>query len=205
MKLNIMELGVLAHYALMIGRHPDARTHDIKRATKALKIKGLLHIGPPIPTVSEPIITEKGKKFIASILTYGTGWTPAQIEALETLYECEGQVCEICTRVYKVPLGVVRTRCLECSVGSSPKKNKTKGLTIELHPRNKYSREIKPGVYVDVYDVLQAFGVTCPAMAHGIKKMLAPGQRGAKDSIQDKREAIASIERSIEMEGATDN
>jgi len=65
---------------------------------------------------------------------------------------------------------------------------------------NKYQREIKPGVWVDVYDVLKAFNVTCPAMAHGVKKCLAPGQRGAKDSIQDKNEAIASINRSIEME-----
>ena len=67
--------------------------------------------------------------------------------------------------------------------------------------KNKYQREIKPGVFVDVYDVLKAFNVTCPAMAHGIKKCLAPGQRGVKDSIQDKNEAIASIKRSIEMEG----
>tara|TARA_R110000744_G_C19363554_1_gene561649 strand:- start:1507 stop:1746 length:240 start_codon:yes stop_codon:yes gene_type:complete len=65
---------------------------------------------------------------------------------------------------------------------------------------NKYLREIKPGVWVDVYDVLQAFNVTCPAMAHGVKKCLAPGQRGVKDSIQDKNEAISSINRSIEME-----
>jgi len=69
--------------------------------------------------------------------------------------------------------------------------------------RNKYQREIKPGVWVDVYDVLQAFSVTCPAMAHGIKKCLAPGQRGVKDSIQDKNEAVASINRSIEMEQLT--
>ena len=68
---------------------------------------------------------------------------------------------------------------------------------------NKYQREIKPGVFVDVYDVLKAFNVTCPAMAHGIKKCLAPGQRGVKDSIQDKNEAIASINRSIQMEQET--
>lgn len=65
---------------------------------------------------------------------------------------------------------------------------------------NKYLREIKPGVFVDVYDVLVAFNVTCPAMAHGIKKCLAPGQRGVKDSVRDKDEAISSIKRSIEME-----
>lgn len=67
-------------------------------------------------------------------------------------------------------------------------------------PPNKYSREIKPGVFVDVYDVCRAFNVTCPAMAQGIKKCLAPGQRGVKDSLQGKKEAIASIKRSIELE-----
>jgi hypothetical protein len=73
-------------------------------------------------------------------------------------------------------------------------------------PKNKYQCEIKPGVWVDVYDVLNAFNVTCPAMAHGIKKCLAPGQRGVKGSVQDKQEAIASINRSIEheQEWATD-
>lgn len=65
---------------------------------------------------------------------------------------------------------------------------------------NKYSREIKPDVFVDVYDVLSAFKTGCPAMDHAIKKCLAPGQRGQKSSIQDKQEAIASIQRSIEME-----
>lgn len=63
---------------------------------------------------------------------------------------------------------------------------------------NKYQRTIK-GVTVDVYDVLVAFGVTCPAMAHAIKKMLMPGRRGSKDAEQDKREAIQAIERSIEL------
>lgn len=73
---------------------------------------------------------------------------------------------------------------------------------------NKYSREIKTiiidgidhVIYVDVYDVLKAFNVANPAMAHAIKKMLAPGQRGAKDTIQDMKEAIQSIERAIELE-----
>jgi len=65
---------------------------------------------------------------------------------------------------------------------------------------NKYQREIKKGTFVDVYDVLKAFNVTCPAMQHAIKKCLAPGKRGVKDSIQDKEEAIQSIKRSIELE-----
>ncbi len=69
-----------------------------------------------------------------------------------------------------------------------------------LKKTNKYRREIKPGVTVDVYDVLKAFNVTCPAMAHAIKKMLVPGKRGHKDASQDKKEAIASIKRSMELD-----
>lgn len=65
---------------------------------------------------------------------------------------------------------------------------------------NKYKREIKKGVHVDVYDVLKAFKVECPAIQHAIKKMLCSGQRGVKGVEQDKREAIESIERSIELD-----
>ena len=68
--------------------------------------------------------------------------------------------------------------------------------------KSKYHREIKSGVFVDVYNVLMAFGVTNPAMQHALKKMLAPGQRGVKDTIQDMKEAIQSIERAIELEQA---
>ena len=64
---------------------------------------------------------------------------------------------------------------------------------------SKYHKQIRPGVVVDVYDVLSAYNVTCPATAHAIKKLLMPGQRGAKDAVQDLREAIASIERAIEL------
>jgi len=64
--------------------------------------------------------------------------------------------------------------------------------------RSKYHREIKPGVYVDVYDVLNAFGVKCHALAHAIKKLLMPGERGAKGYKQDCQEAIQSINRSID-------
>jgi len=67
--------------------------------------------------------------------------------------------------------------------------------------KSKYHREIKKGVMVDVYDVLNAFEVINPAMQHALKKMLAPGKRGAKDTIQDMKEAIQSIERAIELEG----
>lgn len=65
---------------------------------------------------------------------------------------------------------------------------------------NKYNKEIKKGVLVDVYDVLNAFDVVNPATAHAIKKLLMPGKRGAKDAIQDLKEARNSINRAIELE-----
>lgn len=65
--------------------------------------------------------------------------------------------------------------------------------------KSKYIRTIK-GVEVDVYDVLKGFNVKCPAMQHAIKKMLCSGLRGHKDTSQDKKEAIQSIERSIELD-----
>jgi len=66
--------------------------------------------------------------------------------------------------------------------------------------RSKYHVEIRPGVWVDVYDVLTAYAVTNPADAHAIKKMLCPGKRGVKSANQDRREAIASLKRAIELE-----
>ena len=63
---------------------------------------------------------------------------------------------------------------------------------------SKYHRTIK-GAEIDVYDVLKGFNVTCNAMAHAIKKLLMPGDRGAKDAITDLTEAKQSIERAIEL------
>ena len=64
---------------------------------------------------------------------------------------------------------------------------------------SKYHRTIK-GVQLDVYDVLKAWNVTNPATQHAIKKLLQPGQRGHKDTMQDLNEAQQSIARAIELE-----
>lgn len=69
--------------------------------------------------------------------------------------------------------------------------------------KNKYQREIKKGVVIDVYDVLKAFNVSNPATAHAIKKLLMPGERGHKSFAEDMREATQAINRAIELE-ATD-
>lgn len=70
---------------------------------------------------------------------------------------------------------------------------------------SKYIRKIKEttgtgaAVEVDVYDVLMAFDVRCPAIQHAVKKLLCPGQRGQKNLVQDLVEARDSITRAIQL------
>ena len=54
-------------------------------------------------------------------------------------------------------------------------------------------------IEIDVYDVLTAFNVTCPAIQHAVKKLLCPGQRGTKDAMQDLCEAKFSVHRAIQL------
>lgn len=54
----------------------------------------------------------------------------------------------------------------------------------------------------DVYAVLEAFNVTCPARQHAIKKLLCSGIRGKGDALQDLTEAADAIDRAIQMEKA---
>ncbi|QRD99759.1 hypothetical protein [Salmonella enterica] len=65
---------------------------------------------------------------------------------------------------------------------------------------NKYLHEIKPGVFVDVYDVLMAWSVTNPALQHLIKKALQAGDRGHKSREQDLQDIIDSAIRAKELE-----
>lgn len=70
----------------------------------------------------------------------------------------------------------------------------------DMGSRSKYHREIKPGVWVDVYDVLAAWAVDNPALQHLIKKALAPGSRGHKTREQDLADIVASAQRAQELE-----
>ena len=65
---------------------------------------------------------------------------------------------------------------------------------------NQYAKPFPGGGSHDVYDVLTAFGVTCPAVAHAVKKLLCAGQRGHKDRLTDLREAMTAIARAAELE-----
>lgn len=62
-----------------------------------------------------------------------------------------------------------------------------------------YHKDVKRLNTIDVYRVLQLFGVTDPCTQHTIKKLLCAGQRGSKGLLQDLQEAVDTINRRIEM------
>lgn len=49
----------------------------------------------------------------------------------------------------------------------------------------------------DVYDVLRAFNVTDPAVAHAVKKLLCTGLRGHKGYSEDIQESIDALNRAV--------
>lgn len=78
--------------------------------------------------------------------------------------------------------------------------------SIESHEGKKYLRTIRSAttpsisIEIDVYSVLEAFGVTCPARQHAIKKLLCCGNRGKGCEIQDLIGVDAAISRAIELQ-----
>jgi hypothetical protein len=62
-----------------------------------------------------------------------------------------------------------------------------------------YFKDVQHLEKIDVYRVLELFEVTDPAIQHAVKKLLCAGKRGAKDGMKDMQEAIASINRKLEM------
>ena len=57
-----------------------------------------------------------------------------------------------------------------------------------------YFKDVATLNVIDVYRVLQLFGVTDPCLQHAIKKLLVAGGRGAgKDITQDIGEAIDTL------------
>jgi hypothetical protein len=71
---------------------------------------------------------------------------------------------------------------------------------------NKYHRQVhdlednSSVATVDVYSVLVAFNVTCPARQHAIKKLLCAGLRGKGDCLQDLIESKDAVERAVQLQ-----
>ena len=75
---------------------------------------------------------------------------------------------------------------------------------ITEHEGNKYLRVIHSpvqdmSIQVDVYAVIDAFKITCPARAHAIKKLLCAGLRGKGDEVEDLVGVLAAVNRAIEL------
>ena len=69
------------------------------------------------------------------------------------------------------------------------------------HPKHShYFKDVSHLDKIDIYRVLDLFGVQNPAIQHAIKKLLVSGGRGAKDAAQDVREAMDTLERYFAME-----
>jgi len=64
---------------------------------------------------------------------------------------------------------------------------------------SKYDRPTPLAKTMDVYDVLVAFEVHCPARQHAIKKLLCAGIRGKGDTAQDLQEAGQAVHRAREL------
>ena len=65
---------------------------------------------------------------------------------------------------------------------------------------NHYFKDVSNLKFIDVYRVLDLFGVSNPCLQHAIKKLLCAGQRGVKDERRDVEEAVSSLVRCLEMQ-----
>jgi len=77
---------------------------------------------------------------------------------------------------------------------------------ISEHEGSKYLRVVRDvldpskSVRIDIYEVLRAFNVMCPAIAHAVKKLLMPGQRGKGSKRADLVGALAAVNRAVQLE-----
>ncbi len=74
-------------------------------------------------------------------------------------------------------------------------------LSAYNRPFGRYFKDVSNLNAIDVYKVLELFGVKSHALGHAVKKILVAGARGGKDEAQDIREAIAALERHLEILG----
>jgi len=93
--------------------------------------------------------------------------------------------------------------CLACSftgiINEVRDHECSNGILNMKSTKNKYIREILPNVWIDVYDVINAFNVTDGGMQHALKKILATGKRGHKNEREDRKDILASVKRSNEI------
>lgn len=95
-------------------------------------------------------------------------------------------------------LGTDPAKCAIC--GREPKAREIADMTPPsptLEPKPAHAHYFKACPYdaVDVYRVLDLFGVRDPCLQHAIKKLLVAGGRGVKSQPRDVQDAIDSLRR----------
>ena len=86
------------------------------------------------------------------------------------------------------------TRAKYVSKGKEHAMERTRKIA-EKYPH--YYMGVRGLEYVDVYRILDGFGVKDPNIQHAVKKLMACGGRGAKDFRKDLQEAIDTLERRL--------
>ncbi len=71
-------------------------------------------------------------------------------------------------------------------------------MTDKKH--NHYFKDVSKLDYIDVYRVIQLFGITDPCLQHALKKLLVAGGRGHKDISRDVQDVIDSCVRWQEIQ-----
>lgn len=86
-------------------------------------------------------------------------------------------------------------------ISDHPKPSLAPTAPQSTHSGSKYLRRVQLlfNKFIDVYCVLEAFSVSCPARQHAIKKLLCAGLRGKADELQDLKEASDAVARAIQM------
>ena len=81
-----------------------------------------------------------------------------------------------------------------------------KAVSLEPRKHSHYFRSVKDLQEIDIYRVLELFGVTDQALGHAIKKLIVPGMRGGgKTTNKDVQEAIDTLQRWQEMRREDEN
>ena len=62
-----------------------------------------------------------------------------------------------------------------------------------------YHKDVSHLKSIDIYRLLELFGVTDQAIGHVVKKLMCAGKRGSKSFEQDVREAVDTLNRRLQM------
>lgn len=165
----------------------------------------LLHRGDMVLGGDERLVKGKWKK----VPPREIGWRIEKVRGVRRRKAPEGHFQDLQDCASTAPLDKEEVaRAVETLESVRPATGASIDALIPLKPftPNKYTRYIPTldgrKVPVDVYCVLAAFPTGSSAVDHAVKKLLAPGQRGHKDRIQDIKEARDSLTRAIELEEA---